>query len=127
MLSLGVISNLSLLVYAKYTAFTVENMNVMLAHLGMKTFMVPKIALPLGVSFIVFESVPLEEVAFEDLAFKDDVTVTVSVSNVFEDEVASVNLVVKKGIGPERLGGEPHGINILAHRFFADDAGFERF
>src|SRR5438093_8796440 len=40
------------------------------------------------VSFIVFESVPLEEVAFEDVAFKDDVTMTVSLSNAFEDEVA---------------------------------------
>ena len=39
------------------------------------------------VSFTVFESVP-----FEDVAFKADVTVTVSVSNVFEDEVACTSV-----------------------------------
>src|SRR2546427_3507042 len=44
------------------------------------------------VSFIIFESVPLEEVAFEDVAFKDDVAMTVSVSNVFEDEVACTSV-----------------------------------
>ena len=44
------------------------------------------------VSVTIFESVPFEEVAFEDVAFKDDVTVTISVSNVFEDEVACASV-----------------------------------
>ena len=45
------------------------------------------------VSVAVFESVAFEgDVLFEDVAFKDDVTVAVSVSNVFEDEVACASI-----------------------------------
>ena len=57
LVGLGVAGNLGLLVYAKYTAFAVGNFNVILAHLGMGTLRVPGIALPLGVSFIVFEKI----------------------------------------------------------------------
>jgi len=53
----GVASNLGLLVYAKYTAFTVVNLNAVLAHFGGAPLTVPQIALPLGVSFIVFEKI----------------------------------------------------------------------
>ncbi|MFY9629410.1 MAG: MBOAT family O-acyltransferase [Methylocystis sp.] len=50
-LALGVCANLGILVYYKYTGFLVENLNAL--HLG--PFSIPKIALPIGVSFIVFE------------------------------------------------------------------------
>ncbi len=53
----GVVSNLGLLVYVKYTAFGVANLNVLLAHTGFHPLRVPRIALPLGVSFIVFEKI----------------------------------------------------------------------
>ena len=54
---LGVTANLGLLVYAKYTAFAVSNLNTLFAAVGWNTWPVPKIALPLGVSFIVFEKI----------------------------------------------------------------------
>ena len=53
----GVVANLSLLVYAKYTAFAVANLNTLFTATGWKTWPVPEIALPLGVSFIVFEKI----------------------------------------------------------------------
>ena len=53
----GVVSNLGLLVYAKYTAFGISNLNVLLAHTSFHPLPVPAIALPLGVSFIVFEKI----------------------------------------------------------------------
>lgn len=53
----GVTSNLGLLVYAKYTVFAIENLNSLLAAGGWTALTVPKIALPLGVSFIVFEKI----------------------------------------------------------------------
>ena len=53
----GVVSNLGLLVYYKYTAFGVNGLNVLLAHYGITPFQVPGIILPLGVSFIVFEKI----------------------------------------------------------------------
>ena len=53
----GVATNLALLVYAKYTAFAITNLNVVLAGGGWETWPVPAIALPLGVSFIVFEKI----------------------------------------------------------------------
>ena len=53
----GVVSNLGLLVYAKYTAFGISNLNVLLAHTAFHSLPVPTIVLPLGVSFIVFEKI----------------------------------------------------------------------
>lgn len=53
----GVIANLGLLLYAKYGAFALTNVNSLLHLVGWKTWTVPRIALPLGVSFIVFEKI----------------------------------------------------------------------
>jgi alginate O-acetyltransferase complex protein AlgI len=53
----GVVANLALLVYAKYTVFAVANLNTLFAATGWNTWPVPKIVLPLGVSFIVFEKI----------------------------------------------------------------------
>ena len=55
--ALGVAANLSLLVYAKYTVFAVVNLNALFAAQGWRAWPVPEIALPLGVSFIVFEKI----------------------------------------------------------------------
>lgn len=55
--ALGITANLGLLIYAKYTAFAVANLNTLFAAGGWNTWPVPKIALPLGVSFIVFEKI----------------------------------------------------------------------
>jgi alginate O-acetyltransferase complex protein AlgI len=55
--ALGVAANLGVLFYAKYTAFAVANLNTLFHDAGWKTWPVPKIALPLGVSFIVFEKI----------------------------------------------------------------------
>ena len=55
--ALGVASNVALLVYAKYTVFAVENLNALLTARGWAAWPLPQIALPLGVSFIVFEKI----------------------------------------------------------------------
>ena len=57
LVGIGVAGNLGLLVYAKYTVFAVQNLNALLAHFGAHALHVPKITLPLGVSFIVFEKI----------------------------------------------------------------------
>ena len=53
----GVVGNLAVLVYVKYTAFAVGNVNLLLAAFSSAAVPVPAIALPLGVSFIVFEKI----------------------------------------------------------------------
>ena len=53
----GVVSNLGTLVYVKYTAFGVVTLDALLAHTKLSPLPVPVIALPLGVSFIVFEKI----------------------------------------------------------------------
>ena len=57
LVALGVANNLSMLIYAKYTVFGVTNLNFLLTHAGLAALTVPQIALPLGVSFIVFEKI----------------------------------------------------------------------
>ncbi|QGM44861.1 MBOAT family O-acyltransferase [Methylocystis heyeri] len=52
-LAVGVCANLAILVYYKYAGFLVENLDA----LGFAQAAVPKIALPIGVSFIVFEKI----------------------------------------------------------------------
>ncbi len=56
-LAVGVITNLGLLVYAKYTVFAVRTINVALASHHFHLIPLPAITLPLGVSFIVFEKI----------------------------------------------------------------------
>jgi alginate O-acetyltransferase complex protein AlgI len=53
----GLVANLALLFYAKYTVFAFENLNGLLNAFDWRSLAVPKIALPLGVSFIVFEKI----------------------------------------------------------------------
>ena len=55
--ALGVSSNLGLLIYFKYTVFGIDNVNHLLAHFSLARLGVPRIVLPLGVSFIVFEKI----------------------------------------------------------------------
>ncbi|HEY8064878.1 MAG TPA: MBOAT family protein [Methylosinus sp.] len=56
-LALGVAGNLGLLVYFKYAGFLVANLDVVLRALTMPGLAFPAIALPIGVSFIVFEKI----------------------------------------------------------------------
>ena len=56
-LALGVAANLGLLVYFKYAGFLVANLDVVLRALTMPGLAFPAIALPIGVSFIVFEKI----------------------------------------------------------------------
>lgn len=56
-LTLGVCVNLGTLVYYKYTGFLVQNLDELLAAARAPAIAVPKIALPVGVSFIVFEKI----------------------------------------------------------------------
>lgn len=53
----GVFANLALLVYFKYFAFVLGNINGVLARLGMDGLPIWEILLPLGISFIIFEKI----------------------------------------------------------------------
>lgn len=55
--ALAVAQNLSLLVYFKYMNFFVGSFNMILSGWGMKPFAWMAIALPIGISFIVFEKI----------------------------------------------------------------------
>lgn len=56
-LALGVGANLAILVYYKYTGFLALNFDALLKALTLPGVHIPQIALPIGVSFIVFEKI----------------------------------------------------------------------
>src|ERR1700710_2255513 len=56
-LALGVLMNVGILVYYKYTGFAVDNLDVLLVRAGLRPWHFGQIALPIGVSFIVFEKI----------------------------------------------------------------------
>ena len=56
-LSVGILANVGLLVYFKYANFFVENVNHLLASVHFNPLIFTHIALPIGVSFIVFEKI----------------------------------------------------------------------
>ena len=49
--------NLGLLFYFKYSNFFVENLNVVLQHMGIKEVLWVKLILPIGISFYTFETI----------------------------------------------------------------------
>ena len=56
-LCIAIAINLGLIVYSKYVGFGVENLNAIMGFFKLESFEIPEIALPLGVSFIVFEKI----------------------------------------------------------------------
>lgn len=56
-LAFGVVANLAILVYYKYTGFLALNLDALLKALTLPGINIPQIALPIGVSFIVFEKI----------------------------------------------------------------------
>jgi len=56
-LAVGVAANLALLVYYKYAGFLALNVDALLRALTLPGVNIPQIALPIGVSFIVFEKI----------------------------------------------------------------------
>jgi alginate O-acetyltransferase complex protein AlgI len=56
-LALGVVANLSILFYYKYTGFVAANIDALLRALTLPGIHLVDIALPVGVSFIVFEKI----------------------------------------------------------------------
>jgi alginate O-acetyltransferase complex protein AlgI len=56
-LACGILINLGMLCYYKYTNFAVDNLDSLLAAAGLPPWHVGHIALPIGVSFIVFEKI----------------------------------------------------------------------
>ncbi len=57
LLGFGIVLNLSLLVFYKYSGFLVENFNIARSAVGADPWSLPAIALPIGVSFVVFEKI----------------------------------------------------------------------
>ena len=51
----GIALNLSALLFYKYWMFLLENVNLLSGLLAFKPFNIPKIALPIGISFYVFQ------------------------------------------------------------------------
>lgn len=56
-LTIAVTMNLSLLIYYKYTGFLLENINILFSKTAFSPIIWTQIALPIGVSFIVFEKI----------------------------------------------------------------------
>jgi alginate O-acetyltransferase complex protein AlgI len=56
-LGVGIVSNLGILVFYKYTDFLIANFNTLLAPFAGSQLPLLKIALPIGVSFVVFEKI----------------------------------------------------------------------
>lgn len=56
-LFLGIAQNLAILFYFKYTVFALNNVNALGSWLNLGPISVPAIALPVGISFIIFEKI----------------------------------------------------------------------
>jgi alginate O-acetyltransferase complex protein AlgI len=56
-LALGIVLNIAILCYYKYTIFLIGNVDWMLQALAKPQIALPAIALPIGVSFVVFEKI----------------------------------------------------------------------
>ena len=56
-LASGIVGNLALLVFYKYADFIAENLNLVLAPFGPHRLPLLHVALPIGVSFVVFEKI----------------------------------------------------------------------
>ena len=56
-LVLGVLLNAAILVYYKYAGFAVDNLDLLLVSVGLPPVHIGRVALPIGVSFIVFEKI----------------------------------------------------------------------
>jgi len=56
-LTAGIAGNLAILVFYKYADFLAGNLNVVLAPLGAGRIPLLHMALPIGVSFVVFEKI----------------------------------------------------------------------
>src|SRR3954462_8326024 len=57
-LAAGIAGNLGILVVYKYAGFLADNFNLLLAPFGANTIPLLHLALPIGVSFVVFEKIP---------------------------------------------------------------------
>lgn len=57
LLACGIIINLGMLAYFKYADFAVDNLDLLLGKMGLPAWHIGYIALPIGVSFIVFEKI----------------------------------------------------------------------
>ena len=53
----ALVANLGLLIYFKYANFLVDNLNALLAAIGVGTMIWTKVLLPIGISFFTFQSV----------------------------------------------------------------------
>ena len=53
-LTIGVVFNVSVLLYFKYLNFFMDNFNVALDHFGMQSISFTRVALPIGISFLFF-------------------------------------------------------------------------
>jgi alginate O-acetyltransferase complex protein AlgI len=53
----GVVINIGMLVTYKYTGFAVDNFDILLVQAGLRPWHIGQVALPVGVSFIVFEKI----------------------------------------------------------------------
>lgn len=56
-LAIGIIINMGILFYYKYANFAVDNLDFLLIRSGLTPWHVGQVALPIGVSFIVFEKI----------------------------------------------------------------------
>ncbi|WP_424362138.1 MBOAT family O-acyltransferase [Methylocystis parvus] len=56
-LALGVAANIAILIYYKYTGFLALNLDALLRAFTLPGIHIPDIALPIGVSFVVFEKI----------------------------------------------------------------------
>jgi alginate O-acetyltransferase complex protein AlgI len=81
-IALAVVANLGLLATFKYAVFLIENLNVLLASLHAHPLLVPKIHLPLGISFFTFHALSyvIDVYRREVQAMKNPITFALYVS-----------------------------------------------
>lgn len=88
-LALGVIINLSALFYYKYWMFFIENINVFLTFSNLQALTVPKITLPIGISFYIFQIISyLVDVYRNEVSYQKNIFALATYVSLFPQLVA---------------------------------------
>jgi alginate O-acetyltransferase complex protein AlgI len=85
----GIIFNLTIISFFKYTAFLVENLNVLFLAGGIPPLEIPKIRLPIGISFFTFQSISyLIDLYKKDAEFQEKISSTALYISLFPQLIA---------------------------------------
>jgi alginate O-acetyltransferase complex protein AlgI len=110
----SIVSNLALLGYFKYANFGIDNLNALLAALGLRETWWPEVVLPVGISFYTFQSMSYTiDVYRRELRAQRDFVDFASFVTLFPQLVAGP--IVRYADVADQLRGRSHTLERFAH------------